>query len=176
MTDDFASFVQQVTFPIGLNGLSPLVNFASFHGGDGDASSLAQQLQNSSSPVQQLNAKADAPVSPSDENVSKKRKLEETTKLSEKEKKEKKVKDPNAPKKPPSAFLLYLNHMRQDFKDAHPDVAGKDIQTKLVELWNSMSPEEKEVSIYSLFLFLFCRIKIDFIFCRIVLLLHIALE
>jgi high mobility group protein B1 len=34
------------------------------------------------------------------------------------------AKDPNAPKRPPTAFFLFLNEFRKTFKEEHPDVKG----------------------------------------------------
>jgi hypothetical protein len=34
------------------------------------------------------------------------------------------AKDPNAPKRPPTAFFLFLNEFRKSFKEEHPDVKG----------------------------------------------------
>jgi hypothetical protein len=34
------------------------------------------------------------------------------------------AKDPNAPKRPPTAFFLFLHEFRKSFKEEHPDVKG----------------------------------------------------
>ncbi|KAK7390768.1 hypothetical protein VNO78_18834 [Psophocarpus tetragonolobus] len=59
--------------------------------------------------------------------------------------KEKKVKDPNMPKRPPTAFFVFLDDFRKSFKEANPD--SKDIKRvgkEAGEKWRSMTDEEKK--------------------------------
>ncbi|KAL2512758.1 High mobility group B protein 3 [Abeliophyllum distichum] len=61
-----------------------------------------------------------------------------------KTKKEKKVKDPNKPKRPPSAFFVFMEGFRKEYKEKHPNnksvaVVGKAGGDK----WKSLSDEEK---------------------------------
>ncbi|XP_061362770.1 high mobility group B protein 7-like [Gastrolobium bilobum] len=57
----------------------------------------------------------------------------------------KKVKDPNMPKRPPTAFFLFLDGFRKTFKEANPD--SKDVKRvgkEAGEKWKSMTDEEKK--------------------------------
>lgn len=164
MTDDFANFVQHVPYSIGLSGLSPIVNFGSVLGGDGDmASQLGQAAQANGANGVGPSSKDTA----GDEAPKKKRKHAETVSVTasvsapavvtaakekdkdddkEKKEKEKKVKDPNAPKKPPSAYILFQNAARAEMKKENPTMQYKDLQNKIVEKWSKMTPEQKDVS------------------------------
>ncbi|ESQ53540.1 hypothetical protein EUTSA_v10026524mg [Eutrema salsugineum] len=56
----------------------------------------------------------------------------------------KKTKDPNKPKRPPSAFFVFLDGFRREFNEANPNnksvgAVGKAAGAK----WKSMSDEEK---------------------------------
>lgn len=56
----------------------------------------------------------------------------------------KKLKDPNAPKRPQTAFFIFLNEFRQEFKRDHPDVKGVAAVGKAGgERWKAMSEAEK---------------------------------
>ncbi|GLT54322.1 hypothetical protein SLA2020_275290 [Shorea laevis] len=58
----------------------------------------------------------------------------------------KKGKDPNKPKRPPTAFFLFMDDFRKEFKEAHP--GNKDVKTVAKEggeKWKSLSDEEKKV-------------------------------
>ncbi|KAK7280654.1 hypothetical protein RJT34_25720 [Clitoria ternatea] len=57
----------------------------------------------------------------------------------------KKVKDPNMPKRPPTAFFVFLDDFRKSFKEANPD--SKDVKRvgkEAGEKWRSMTDEEKK--------------------------------
>ncbi|KAJ7944053.1 High mobility group protein 2 [Quillaja saponaria] len=59
-------------------------------------------------------------------------------------KKEKLVKDPNKPKRPPSAFFVFMAEFREQFKKDHPNnkavsVVGKAAGSK----WKSLSAADK---------------------------------
>ncbi|XP_019187949.1 PREDICTED: HMG1/2-like protein isoform X2 [Ipomoea nil] len=67
-----------------------------------------------------------------------------TEKLAIRKQKVKRVKDPNKPKRPPSAFLLFMEVFREEYRKQHPDnkrvgVVGKAAGDK----WRSMTEEEK---------------------------------
>lgn len=59
----------------------------------------------------------------------------------------KKIKDPNAPKRPPSAYIIYQNAVRDEVKAANPEASYGDILKVISEKWKQISPEEKKVSI-----------------------------
>lgn len=58
--------------------------------------------------------------------------------------KKKRFKDPNAPKRPPSAFFLFCGDRRPKIKADHPGLSIGDTAKKLGEMWNSLTPEEKQ--------------------------------
>jgi len=58
-------------------------------------------------------------------------------------KKEKKVKDPNAPKRPMSAYFLFMNATRASVKKENPDYGIGDIAKELGRLWGEITPSEK---------------------------------
>ncbi|CAA3021766.1 high mobility group B protein 7 [Olea europaea var. sylvestris] len=63
-----------------------------------------------------------------------------------KAKKEKKAKDPNAPKRPPTAFFLFLDDFRKEYKEANPDCKSvKEVAKEGGEKWKSMTTEEKKL-------------------------------
>lgn len=59
--------------------------------------------------------------------------------------KEKKPKDLNAPKRPPSAYLLFQNEVRGSVKGEHPDMPYSQILAEISKLWHALTPEEKAV-------------------------------
>jgi hypothetical protein len=62
-------------------------------------------------------------------------------------KKERKLnRDPNEPKRPPSAYLLFQNEVREDMRARHPDLVYADVLGKVSEAWKSLSDEQRKVS------------------------------
>ena len=59
--------------------------------------------------------------------------------------KEKKPKDPNAPKRPPSAYLLYQNQVRKEVQAANPNMAYSEILTYISRAWGQLSDKDKKV-------------------------------
>lgn len=68
-------------------------------------------------------------------------------KVKVKEPKEKKIKDPNAPKRPPSAYILYQNDVRDTIRQENPGIVYKDVLTAVSERWKGMTDEQKKVSL-----------------------------
>ncbi|KAG6601973.1 High mobility group B protein 7, partial [Cucurbita argyrosperma subsp. sororia] len=61
------------------------------------------------------------------------------------DKRKKKDKDPNAPKRPPTAFFIFMEDFRKSFKEANPDSKGvKEVAKEGGEKWKSMTDEEKK--------------------------------
>ena len=58
--------------------------------------------------------------------------------------KEKKPKDPNAPKRPPSAYLLYQNEIRKEIRDQHPEMSYSQVLQEISKMWTALGPEEKK--------------------------------
>ncbi|NXG54597.1 SSRP1 protein, partial [Hemiprocne comata] len=75
----------------------------------------------------------------------KKAKVVKDRKPRKKQPESKKGKDPNAPKRPMSAYMLWLNASRERIKSDHPGISITDLSKKAGELWKAMSKEKKEV-------------------------------
>ncbi|XP_016095545.1 FACT complex subunit SSRP1 isoform X1 [Sinocyclocheilus grahami] len=60
-------------------------------------------------------------------------------------KKEKKAKDSSAPKRPMSAYMLWLNSSRDRIKSENPGISVTEISKKAGEMWKQLSKEKKEV-------------------------------
>ena len=58
--------------------------------------------------------------------------------------KEKKEKDPDAPKKPQTAYFIYMNANRNDVKAANPDLAFGPLTQKLTTMWKELSDVERK--------------------------------
>ncbi|XP_019329900.1 PREDICTED: FACT complex subunit SSRP1 [Aptenodytes forsteri] len=74
----------------------------------------------------------------------KKAKIVKDRKPRKKQLESKKGKDPNAPKRPMSAYMLWLNANREKIKSDHPGISITDLSKKAGELWKAMSKEKKE--------------------------------
>ncbi|XP_059819120.1 FACT complex subunit SSRP1-like [Hypanus sabinus] len=55
-----------------------------------------------------------------------------------------KEKDPSAPKRPMSAYMLWLNANREKIKSDNPGISVTELSKKAGELWKAMSKEKKE--------------------------------
>ncbi|TRZ00765.1 hypothetical protein DNTS_004480 [Danionella cerebrum] len=84
------------------------------------------------------------------EDEGKKKKVEKKPKKLVKEKKErkprkeKKVKDAGAPKRPMSAYMLWLNGNRERIKKENPGISVTEISKKAGEMWKKISKDQKE--------------------------------
>ncbi|EKD02756.1 nonhistone protein 6 [Trichosporon asahii var. asahii CBS 8904] len=59
--------------------------------------------------------------------------------------KEKKPKDPNAPKRPPSAYLLFQNDIREEIRQAHPGMPYKEVLSVIANRWKDLDePARKD--------------------------------
>ena len=58
---------------------------------------------------------------------------------------EKKERDPNMPKRPPSAYLIFQNEVREEMKKAFPNAPYLEVLNKISERWGKMSDDEKRV-------------------------------
>ncbi|KAL3718153.1 hypothetical protein ACJRO7_003308 [Eucalyptus globulus] len=77
--------------------------------------------------------------------VDRKRSSEPKAKKAKTEKKSKKGKDANAPKRPATAFFVFMDDFRKVYKEANPDSKGvKEVAKQGGEKWKSMSDEEKK--------------------------------
>lgn len=86
--------------------------------------------ENHATPTRKKGARA----SPTEDDGKKKRK-----------KTEKKIKDPNAPKRPPSAYLLFQNEVRKEMQALFPDKPYHEVLSEISKKWSSLPDEEKAV-------------------------------
>uniref|UniRef100_A0A8C0CRE8 High mobility group protein B1 n=1 Tax=Balaenoptera musculus TaxID=9771 RepID=A0A8C0CRE8_BALMU len=56
----------------------------------------------------------------------------------------KKFKGPNAPKRPPSAFVLFCSEYHPKIKGEHPGLSTGDAAEKLGEMWSNTAAEDKQ--------------------------------
>ncbi|KAL9453210.1 hypothetical protein AB3S75_008915 [Citrus x aurantiifolia] len=57
----------------------------------------------------------------------------------------KKDSDSNKPKRPPTAFFLFMDDFRKEYKEAHPDSKGvTGVAKEAGEKWKNMTDEEKK--------------------------------
>merc|ERR1711982_255690 len=59
------------------------------------------------------------------------------------EKKQRKKKDPNAPKRPMSAYFLFMNATRPTVRKENPDASIGDVAKILGKMWREIEPEDK---------------------------------
>lgn len=57
--------------------------------------------------------------------------------------------DPNAPKRPPSAYLLFQNEIREDMRQRYKDLTYSEVLGKISEAWKALTEEQRKVSIRS---------------------------
>ena len=58
---------------------------------------------------------------------------------------QKKQKDAGAPKRPMSAYMLWLNSSRERIKADHPGISITEISKKAGEMWKQITKDKKEV-------------------------------
>ena len=58
-------------------------------------------------------------------------------------KRKRKLKDPNAPKRPPSSYILYQNEIRQQIKKEHPEMTNSELLAFISKQWAEMDESEK---------------------------------
>ncbi|WVN90223.1 uncharacterized protein L203_105459 [Cryptococcus depauperatus CBS 7841] len=63
----------------------------------------------------------------------------------ERKKKEKKAKDPNAPKRPPSAYILFQNEVREEIRRSNPGMVYKDILGIISQKWKDLPDPQKKI-------------------------------
>merc|ERR1712129_368535 len=59
------------------------------------------------------------------------------------EKKQKKVKDPNAPKRPMSAYFLFMNSVRPEVRKENPEATIGDIAKIMGKMWGEIGADKK---------------------------------
>lgn len=55
-------------------------------------------------------------------------------------------KDPNAPKRPASAYLMYQNEVRDQFKSSNPEVPYQDVLKMIGDSWKNLAEPLRKVS------------------------------
>lgn len=58
---------------------------------------------------------------------------------------QKKKKDAGAPKRPMSAYMMWLNASRERIKSENPGISITEISKKAGEMWRQLGKDEKEV-------------------------------
>ncbi|PWN37068.1 uncharacterized protein FA14DRAFT_9579 [Meira miltonrushii] len=53
--------------------------------------------------------------------------------------------DPNAPKRPPSAYLLFQNEIREDMRQQFKELSYSDVLGKISEAWKNLTDEQRKV-------------------------------
>merc|ERR1719204_2512815 len=53
-------------------------------------------------------------------------------------------KDPNCPKRPLSAYMLWMASVREEVAEQHPNYSITDVAKKLGKMWKSVTDKEKE--------------------------------
>ncbi|KAM4585798.1 LOW QUALITY PROTEIN: FACT complex subunit SSRP1a [Fundulus diaphanus] len=84
----------------------------------------------------------------SEDESAKKKKVKKTKVVKEKKerkpRKEKKQKDSGGPKRPMSAYMLWLNSSRERIKAENPGISITEISKKAGEMWRQLNKDEKE--------------------------------
>lgn len=65
-------------------------------------------------------------------------------------KREKKIKDPNAPKAPPSAYILFQNEIRNVVREANPTIQYRDLMGLISKQWGNLTSDKKQVIVEEL--------------------------
>jgi HMG (high mobility group) box len=75
----------------------------------------------------------------------KKRKAADHVEDTEPKKRTRKPRDPNAPKRPPSSYILFQNDIRKQLKEKNPKVSNNELLAIISKQWNEMPDQDKEV-------------------------------
>ncbi|ORY35458.1 high mobility group box domain-containing protein [Naematelia encephala] len=62
-----------------------------------------------------------------------------------KAKRDKKIKDPNAPKRPPSAYILFQNEVREEIRKKNPEMPYKEVLGIISQMWKDLPETAKKV-------------------------------
>lgn len=106
------------------------------------AEEFAKDIDGIPSSIAQVNGKRKAEVLDSDDGEEE----VDTGKKGKRKKAPKKAKDPNAPKRPPSSYLLFQNEVRNELKQSFPDLANSELLKMISVRWAGMSDADKQVS------------------------------
>ncbi|XP_038074706.1 FACT complex subunit SSRP1-like [Patiria miniata] len=67
-----------------------------------------------------------------------KKKVKTVSERPRKKRKEKKEKDPNMPKRPSSAYMIWLTEHREQIKERYPGISVTEVSKKAGEMWNKL--------------------------------------
>lgn len=138
-----AELAQTFSFAVQGIPLAAIQNLGMFQHVFAPVPTTAHDLQGPPTPIEQQGTAGDKKTRASTEAEGGKRK---------RVKKEKKEKDPNAPKRPPSAYLMFQNEVRGAFKQQFPDLVYHQVLGKISEAWGTMPEADKDVStLYALY-------------------------
>ncbi|XP_020830233.1 FACT complex subunit SSRP1 [Phascolarctos cinereus] len=114
----------------------------SFNPGD-EEDDVAEEFDSNASASSSSN-EGDSDRDEKKKKLAKKAKIVKERKSRKKPVEGKKGKDPNAPKRPMSAYMLWLNASREKIKSDHPGISITDLSRKAGEIWKGMSKEKEE--------------------------------
>ncbi|XP_030043369.1 FACT complex subunit SSRP1 isoform X2 [Microcaecilia unicolor] len=114
----------------------------SFNPGE-EEDEIAEEFDSEVSPSSSSN-EGDSDNQEAKKKPAKKAKIVKEKKPRKKASEGKKGKDPNAPKRPMSAYMLWLNASREKIKGDNPGISITDLSKKAGEIWKGMSKEKKE--------------------------------
>ena len=164
MAESFANVLHTTSLSPSSSGLSHLNLFPNF-ANTGLPPQLQQQLQQqghsaaasqfSQQLLQQLAQQNEAAgahfqsqqVAKKDEPAPRKRKRGSAVEGDEKPGRKRRVKDPNAPKRPPSAYLLFQNQVRKEMVKQHDGLPYHEVLGEIAKRWAVMPDEQKKVSL-----------------------------
>lgn len=96
-------------------------------------------------PVKSLAAKRNDKAAAKKQVKRKRKNSEEDAYVVDKSAKTKKEKDPDAPKKPQTAYFLFMNQKRVEVKEADPSLTFGTLTKKLTEMWRGLDDEARKV-------------------------------
>ncbi|XP_062852360.1 FACT complex subunit SSRP1 isoform X2 [Trichomycterus rosablanca] len=99
--------------------------------------------------AEEYDSKASASESSADDdadsdNERKKKPIKKAKIVKEGKRKKEKIKDSGAPKRPMSAYMLWLNSSRERIKGENPGISVTEISKKAGEMWKQLSKDKKE--------------------------------
>ncbi|XP_022102132.1 FACT complex subunit SSRP1-like [Acanthaster planci] len=72
-----------------------------------------------------------------------KRKVKTVSEKPRKKRKEKKEKDPNMPRRPSSAYMIWLTEHREEIKKSYPGISVTEVSKKAGEMWNKLEDKSE---------------------------------
>ncbi|XP_070571797.1 FACT complex subunit SSRP1-like [Ptychodera flava] len=111
----------------------------------GDSSSVAEEYDsNAVSSESEDEGASGSETKKKKEKESKPKRKTKTVSEKPRKKRKKKEKDPNKPKRPPTAYFIFLNENREKIKSERPGMSVAEVTKRGGELWSSMTEKDKE--------------------------------